>query len=188
VDTAVAGVAFVNHKVVLKMPASAPVIVQVLAAVEPRLGYNRWMITDPIFYRVFKSNPETFFLLLGMDLVAARETAARYEFDAVEFKETSHRADGVFCPREPGLPVYFLEVQFYWLPTVFADLLVKAYTYLKQHDPGQQFQGVVLFASRELEPEDLIPYQALLDAGLIQRYYLDEMDEQPDAPLGLSVL
>ncbi len=146
------------------------------------------MITDPIFYRLFETSPETFFLVLGLSSDSARDMAARYQYEAIEFKETSHRVDGVFRPKEPGLPLYFLEVQFYRLPTVFADLLVKAYTYLKQHDPGQAYCGVVLFGSRALEPKELTPYQPLLDAGLIRRYYLDEMPELAEAPLGLSIL
>jgi predicted transposase/invertase (TIGR01784 family) len=146
------------------------------------------MTTDPIFYRLFETSPETFFLLLGMTAELATATAARYEYKALEFKETSHRVDGVFLPREAGLPLYFLEVQFYRLPSVFADLLTKVYTYLKQHDPGQPFCGVVLFASRNLEPSELTPYQPLLDAGLIRRFYLEEMPELANAPLGMSML
>jgi predicted transposase/invertase (TIGR01784 family) len=148
------------------------------------------MITDPLFYRLFETSPETFFLLLGLSVDSAREMASRYQYQAIEFKETAHRADGVFLPKEPGLPLYFLEVQFYPLPSVFADLLAKAYTYLKQHEPGQSFCGVVLFASRSLEPgpDELAPYQPLLDAGQIQRFYLDELPELADAPLGLSIL
>jgi predicted transposase/invertase (TIGR01784 family) len=146
------------------------------------------MITDPLFYRLFETSPETFFLLLGMTGESARDMARRYQYQAIEFKETSHRADGVFLPSEPGLPLYFLEVQFYPLASVFADLLVKAYTYLKQHEPGHAYCGVVLFASRSLEPTELAPYQPLLEAGLIQRFYLDEMPELANAPLGLSIL
>jgi predicted transposase YdaD len=118
------------------------------------------MVTDPLFYRLFKSNPETFFLLLGMDAASARAAAAKYEFEAIEFKETSHRVDGVFRPKEAGLLLYVLEVQFYRLPSVYADVLVKAFTYLKQHDPAQPFQAVVLFADRALEPKEneLVPY------------------------------
>jgi len=115
------------------------------------------MITDPIFYRLFETSPETFFVLLGLSADAAKEMAGRYEYQAIEFKETAHRADGVFLPKEPGLPLYFLEVQFYRLPSVYADLLAKAYTYLKQHDSSQPFCGVVLFASRSLEPAGLRP-------------------------------
>src|SRR5882724_8113305 len=154
----------------------------------PRGAGTGTMITDPIFYRLFETSPETFFLLLGMSADRAADTAARYEYKALEFKETSHRTDGVFLPRESGLPLYFLEVQFYFLPSVFADLLAKVYTYLKQHDPGQAFYGVVLFANRNLEPKELTPYQPLLDAGLIRRFYLEEMPELANAPLGLSIL
>jgi predicted transposase/invertase (TIGR01784 family) len=146
------------------------------------------MITDPIFYRLFETSPETFFLLLGMSVESARTMAARYQYQAIEFKETSHRVDGVFLPKEGGLPLYFLEVQFYRLPSIYADLCVKAYTYLKQHDPGQAFCGVVLFASKGLEPTELAPYQPLLDVGLIRRFYLEEMPELADTPLGLSIL
>jgi predicted transposase YdaD len=113
------------------------------------------MITDPLFYRLFETRPEAFFLVLGMTADRAQETAARYQFLALEFKETSHRADGVFVPKEPDLPMYFLEVQFYSLPSVYADILAKAYTYLKQHDPAQPYCAVVLFASRALEPAGL---------------------------------
>jgi predicted transposase/invertase (TIGR01784 family) len=146
------------------------------------------MITDPLFYRLFEISPETFFLVLGMPSDQAHDMAARYQYDAMEFKETSHRVDGIFRPKEPGLPLYVLEVQFYRLPNVFAGLLAKTYTYLKQNDPGQPFVGVVLFASRNLEPSHLAPYQPLLDAGLVRRFYLDDMPEIPEAPLGLSIL
>jgi predicted transposase YdaD len=54
--------------------------------------------------------------------------AARYQYQAIEFKETSHRVDGVFMPKESGLPIYFLEVQFYNLPTVYAGLMAKVFT------------------------------------------------------------
>jgi predicted transposase/invertase (TIGR01784 family) len=146
------------------------------------------MKTDALFYRLFETNSETFFLLLGMSAELAAESAARYEYHAIEFKETSHRVDGVFLPREAGLPVYFLEVQFYPLPSVYAGLLAKIYTYLKRHDPAQPYCGVVLFADRSLEPKDLTPYQPLLDANLIQRLYLEEIPEVANAPLGLAIL
>src|SRR5262249_30065282 len=77
---------------------------------------------------------------------------------------------------------------FYPLASVFADLLVKAYTYLKQHDSGQAFRGVVLFAKRSMQPKELAPYQSLLDAGQVICFYLDEMPEAANAPLGLSIL
>jgi predicted transposase/invertase (TIGR01784 family) len=146
------------------------------------------VITDPLFYRLFETSPETFFLLLGWSADAARELAQRYQYQALEFKETAFRSDGVFQPTEPGLPVYFLEVQFYALPSVYADILAKAYTYLKQRDPTQPYCAVVLFASRALAPAPAAPYQPLLDAGLLRRLFLDQLPPVSDAPLGLAIL
>lgn len=123
-----------------------------------------------------------------MSVESAKEMAGRYQYQAIEFKETSHRADGVFLPRQPGLPLYFLEVQFYSLPSVFADLLVKVHTYLKQNDPGQLFYGAVLFADRSLEPKEVAPYRPLLEAGLFRRFYLEEMPELANAPVGMCIL
>lgn len=45
-----------------------------------------------------------------------------------------------------------------------------------------------MFASRSLEPAELAPYRPLMDAGLIRRFYLDEMPEPVNAPLGMSIL
>ena len=115
------------------------------------------MITDPLFCRLFETSPETFFLLLGLPSDASKEMAARYQYLAIEFKETSHRTDGVFLPKEPDLPLYFVEIQFYARANIFADLLAKVFTYLKQHNSAQDFRGVVLFAGRSLEPADSCP-------------------------------
>jgi hypothetical protein len=152
------------------MPLTRRIIKWILAWGWTQQYNRRAMITDPLFYRLFETSPETFFLLLGMPADAARETAARYQYQAIEFKETAHRVDGVFLPKEPGLPLYFLEVQFYPLSSVFADLLAKVFTYLKQHDPAQDFVAVVLFAGRTLEPPDAASYRPLMEAGLIRRF------------------
>jgi predicted transposase/invertase (TIGR01784 family) len=146
------------------------------------------MVTDSLFYRLFETSPETFFLALGLPLDQAQATAARYQYAAIEFKETSHRSDGVFQPIEPGLPVYFVELQFYRLPAIYADILVKAYTYLKQHDPAQCFCAVVLFGIQSLEPKELAPYQPLLNAGILRRIYLDQLPITDNAPLAMSIL
>jgi hypothetical protein len=41
----------------------------------PRGAGTATMITDPIFYRLFETSPETFFLLLGMSADLAADTA-----------------------------------------------------------------------------------------------------------------
>jgi len=146
------------------------------------------MVTDSLFYRLFETSPETLFLALGMPLDEAQATAAKYRFLAVEFKKAAHRADGVLQPKETGWPAYFLEIQYYRLPSIYANILVKAYSYLEESDPEQEFVAVVLFGSRSLEPTIVRQYQPLLDAGLLRRIYLDELPEVVDPPLGLSIL
>jgi hypothetical protein len=37
------------------------------------------MITDPLFFRLFETSPETFFLLLGMPAESAAAMAAPYQ-------------------------------------------------------------------------------------------------------------
>jgi hypothetical protein len=54
------------------------------------------MITDPLFYRLFETSPETFILLLGMPADSAREVAARYQQQAIEFKGGIKRKTGTF--------------------------------------------------------------------------------------------
>ena len=66
------------------------------------------MITDPVFYWLFQTSPESLFLELGLSPGAARDMAARYHYEAIEFKATAHRLDIVFQPKEAGLPLYFL--------------------------------------------------------------------------------
>ena len=60
-----------------------------------------FMITDPLFYRLFETSPETFFLLLGMSSESAAAMAACYQFEAVEFKQTRIAPTASFGPLSP---------------------------------------------------------------------------------------
>jgi hypothetical protein len=55
--------------------------------------------TDPLFYRLFETSPETFFVLLGMSADVAADTAARYESMATEFKTCR-------CARQSCMPCW----------------------------------------------------------------------------------
>ncbi len=142
------------------------------------------MKTDALFYQLFARYPEAFFELQGQPGSVAR----LYDFASLELKETAQRIDGVFLPKTAGLPTYFVEVQFYRYPEIYANLLAKIYLYLKQNNPALDFRGVILFGSRSLEPRDLGPYQPLLDSGHVTRYFMDELEIAETMPLGLSVL
>ena len=86
------------------------------------------------------------------------------------------------------MPVYFVEVQFYHRANIYADLMAKIFTYLKQHQHDRDFCGVVLFATRSFEPKSLANYEPYLKAGKIKAFYLDEMEEPADTPLVLSIM
>jgi len=146
------------------------------------------MNTDHLFYRLFETSPETLFLALGMSPADARAMAARYQYSSIELKDVAQRMDGVYQPKESGLPVYFVETQFYSSPGAFADILAKAYSYLKKVDPTRTYRAVVLFGRRSHEPEVLTAYQPLMDAGFLCRIFVNELPEVPEAPLGLSIL
>ncbi len=80
--------------------------------------------------------------------------ANHYQFEAVEFKLTAHRVDGVFLPEDPDLPLYFVEVQFYRDPKVFAGIMAKSFTYLKQHETGRNLSPWWCFQVEDSSPRN----------------------------------
>ena len=141
------------------------------------------METDSFFCQFFKQLPETVFELMGLPGTQARA----YRFDSVEIKK-SFRIDGVLVPKEAGLPVIFVEVQFQRRPKFYANLFGKVFWYLEENDPGQEWRAVALFESRAVEPAQLGPYEDLLNSPRVKRIYLDELSLPDDPPLGLAIL
>lgn len=141
------------------------------------------METDSFFYQLFKKLPQTFFELLHQP----SERARVYRFDSVEVKN-SFRIDGLFVPRRPELPLYFLEVQNQLVPNFYANLLAKVFWYLQENDPGQNWAAVALFGSRKFAPVQLEPYRELMESGRVTRIYLDEYPMPADPPVGLGIL
>ena len=141
------------------------------------------METDSFFCQLLKQLPETLFELLGLP----PERASAYRFDSVELKK-SLRIDGLFLPKKPGLPLYFVEVQFQRSPKFYANLFAKVFCFLEENDPGQDWATVALFESRRTEPLQLGPYDALLNSRHVVRIYLDELTVPADPPFGLGLL
>jgi predicted transposase/invertase (TIGR01784 family) len=141
------------------------------------------MEAESFFYQLLKQLPQTLFELLGLPPDRARA----YRLDAVEVKK-SFRIDGLFLPRKASLPLYFVEVQFQRLATFYANLFAKVFCYLEENDPTQEWLAVAIFRSRSVEPDQLGPYEALLQSGRVKRIYLDEYSMPADPPLGLGIL
>ncbi len=142
------------------------------------------MKTDSLLYRIFKTAPSIFFDLIG------QSTPEGYEFRSVEIKQTAHRIDGVFLPPNdrPDLPIYFAEFQFQDDRLIYHRLFAEIFLYLEQYPEVADWQAVVIFPRRSLEPTDTHLYNALLTSGKVQRFYLNELQDSEDLPLSLELL
>ena len=114
------------------------------------------MKTDSIFYRLFKERGEVFFELIERPVQEAQD----YSFASYEVKQTAFRIDGFFQPLQEDTtkPLYFTEVQFRYDANVYAGLFAEIFIYLNQNNPGQDWRGIIIFATRGFEPKNLLPY------------------------------
>ena len=134
------------------------------------------MKTDSLFYRIFSRAPDLFFELIQQPGYQG------YSFQSVEVKQTAFRLDGVFLPdpNASNQPVFFVEVQFQKDPLLYHRLFAEIFLFLEQNPTTADWQAVVLFPRRSLEPQELLkPYRPLLDCDRVQRLYLNEI-EMPD--------
>jgi predicted transposase/invertase (TIGR01784 family) len=116
--------------------------------------------------------------------------AADYRFQSVEIKQTAFRIDGVLLPVDAasGQPVYFCEVQFQRDPQLYHRFFAEVFLYLSQHPNTDDWQGVVIYPDRSLEPPELKLFQELLYRPRMQRIYLNELGSVADLPLGLGIV
>jgi len=140
------------------------------------------MHTDTIFYQIFL----TFHTLLFEILGEPTENARDYKFTSVEVKEKAFRFDGIFMADSLEKPIYFVEVQFQPKPDFYWELMAEINIYLNQFKPVQDWQGVALFAKRNLDVGELTAYQQeLINSGRIKRIYLDEL---PPGSIGMGLI
>lgn len=143
------------------------------------------MKRDPLFFRFFKELPSSFFRLIGRPA----SDASRYDLDAIEYKETSVRLDGVFQPREPDKdPAYIWEAQYYSSDRVYANLMTKIGRFLEHGSPNQDWAAVVIYPNRSMEQKNLLPYRCLLNSDQLIRVYLDELPPSPPDQFEMGIL
>jgi len=139
------------------------------------------MRTDSIFYKIFQTLPETLFAFIGESVELAKE----YEFKSIELKELSFRIDGVFISENPENLIYFLEVQFQKDTSFYWRFFNEIFTYFKQYQPTQDWEAVVIFAKRSIEPDFPLPIRRLLPH--LRRIYLDELSIDPHNAIGINI-
>ncbi|MEH1946426.1 MAG: DUF2887 domain-containing protein [Nostoc sp.] len=145
------------------------------------------MRRDTIFYKLFKQFPGLLFELVD----EPPPEAENYQFESVEVKETAFRIDGVFLPPANAVSktVFFAEVQFQkdedLYHRFFSELFLFLYRNSIRYD---DWFGVIIFASRSLEPSSSSIHRVLLESGQVRRVYLDELGDLREQPLGLGLM
>ncbi|MBD2345679.1 Rpn family recombination-promoting nuclease/putative transposase [Anabaena subtropica] len=145
------------------------------------------MRRDSIFYKLFKQFPGLLFELVDQP----PPQAAEYQFESVEVKETAFRIDGVFLPpaNAASKVVFFAEVQFQRDDDLYHRFFSELFLFLYRHPIRyDDWFGVVIFASRSLEPSKSTIHRALLESGQVRRVYLDELGDLRQQPLGLALM
>lgn len=144
------------------------------------------MKTDTLFYLLFQLSPSIFFELIG----ETGNEAGEYEFRSIELKQAAFRIDGVLLPAgaSTARPVYFSEIQFQKDPQLYHRFFAEIFLYLAQHPATYDWQGVLIYPDRSLEPEQTRLHQLLLDSPKVRRIYLNELGEVASLPLSVGIV
>jgi predicted transposase/invertase (TIGR01784 family) len=140
--------------------------------------------TDTIFYRLFQSFPGIFFELID----SSPQQANTYQFASVEVKQLAFRIDGVFLPtvNAPHQPIYFLEVQFQPDGKFYSRFFSEIFLYLDKTELNNNWRGVVIFSSRNVDTSNTERYTELLESRRVTRIYLDELAVDSSESVGIA--
>jgi predicted transposase YdaD len=134
------------------------------------------MKTDKLFYRVFLEHPALAFELAGLTMPPDGE----YQQKSIEVKETSFRLDGVLEPINPERPTLFWEAQLGVDKAFYGRWFTSIILSLYRH-PRSSWQALVVYPDRQTERPPPPGFEFVLERGLVHRYYLADLRDQPDA-------
>jgi len=144
--------------------------------------------TDSIFYEIFQNQPTIICELLDYD----DPRVSAYGFGSQEVKETSFRLDGILIPpdRMSDLPIIFVEVQGYAdrKGTLYSSFFSEIFLYLHDYQPVNDWQSILIFTKRSLDPRLPKQYSDFSDSPHFQRIYLDELGDAEELSIGLGLL
>ena len=142
--------------------------------------------TDSIFYRLFQANPDILFELLDQP----PEFALGYDFSSVEIKQVAFRLDGLLLPKpdNPDQAVWFVEVQMQDDPEFYHRFFAEIHLYLKLHPKTVDWQAIVIFPSRNIEPKNRRLYRANLSSDQVHRVYLEDFSNIATESVGLGLM
>jgi predicted transposase/invertase (TIGR01784 family) len=118
------------------------------------------------------------------------DLAQGYEFRSVEIKQRAFRIDGVFLPKLDATDqaIWFLEVQFQDDPKFYPRFFGEIYFYLDLYQETEDWQAVVIFPNRNIEPKKQHLYRANLNSDQVHRIYLDDFSGVPTESIGVGLM
>ncbi len=133
------------------------------------------MHSDKQLYQIFEVNPQWLFELTG------RPSPGPCKFVSVTLKAIERRTDGMLLPDLLDKPITVAELQMQADSDIYQRVVIEMALLQVEH-PGRAIEGMILFASRDLDPRTA-PW-----AGIVASYYLDELlvklaEQSPDHPL-----
>ena len=105
-------------------------------------------------------------------------------------KQLAFRIDGVLVPKTDAVDqtVWIIEVQFQKDLLFYHRFFAEIGLFLAQYPETQDWQAVVLFPSRKVEPEQRHLHRALLNSDQMHRVYLNELKASEGLGVGLIQL
>jgi predicted transposase/invertase (TIGR01784 family) len=142
--------------------------------------------TDSVFYRIFQTSPGILFELLGQ----SPELAQGYSFESVEIKQVAFRLDGVLLPvpNAQDQTVWFIETQMQDDTEFYHRFFAQIHLYLKLHPKTYDWQSIVIFPSRNIEPKNLRLHRTLINSDQVHRVYLEDFSDLPTESIGIGLM
>jgi predicted transposase/invertase (TIGR01784 family) len=142
--------------------------------------------TDSVFYRIFQASPGILFELLGQ----SPELAQGYSFESVEIKQVAFRLDGVLLPAPDAQDqtVWFIETQMQDDPEFYHRFFAEIHLYLKLHPKTYDWQSIVIFPSRNIEPKNRRLHRTQLNSDQVHRVYLEDFSDTSTESIGIGLM
>jgi predicted transposase/invertase (TIGR01784 family) len=142
--------------------------------------------TDSVFYRIFQTSPGILFELLGQ----SPDLALGYQFQSVEIKQVAFRLDGILLPASDAQDqtVWFIEIQMHDDSEFYHRFFAEIHLYLKLHPTTIDWQAIVIFPDRSVEPKNRHLHRANLNSDQVHRVYLEDFSDISTESLGIGLM
>jgi predicted transposase/invertase (TIGR01784 family) len=142
--------------------------------------------TDSLFFRIFQASPGILFELLGQ----SPDLAQGYSFESVEIKQVAFRLDSVLLPAADAQDqtVWFIEVQMQYDAIFYQRFFAELYLYLDLNPKTVDWQAIVIFPDRSIEPVNRSLYRANLSSDQVHRVYLENFRDTSTESVGIGLM